>query len=269
MKIQKLFLAVLSSSVLCTSCMDNFLDTESPSIPSDENLFKSTALTEAALMGVYATMTDTYIYGQKLCVNWQGASDVEVGSGAFSTENYNSTLRDEGAGNFYDDNYNRNTRWDKLYYLAESATTIVDGIRRSPLMQSTSDKAAMRRYLGEALALKALGYFELIRYWGDVPYKEHASESGLGNVYIGKVDRDIVYNYIIEDLKEAIEYLPWMGEESYTVERMNKGFAKGLLAKVALFAGGWSVRDGNQFPDLDVEHHPTIPEMNGYFRRSP
>ena len=70
-----------------------------------------------------------------------------------------------------------------------------------------------------------------------------------------KVDRDIVYNYIIEDLKEAIEYLPWMGEESYTVERMNKGFAKGLLAKVALFAGGWSVRDGNQFPDLDVEHH--------------
>ena len=70
-----------------------------------------------------------------------------------------------------------------------------------------------------------------------MPYKEHASESGLGNVYIGKVDRDIVYNYIIEDLKEAIEYLPWMGEESYTVERMNKGFAKGLLAKVALFAG--------------------------------
>ena len=61
MKIQKLFLAVLSSSVLCTSCMDNFLDTESPSIPSDENLFKSTALTEAALMGVYATMTDTYM----------------------------------------------------------------------------------------------------------------------------------------------------------------------------------------------------------------
>lgn len=84
----------------------------------------------------------------------------------------------------------------------------------------------MRRYLGEALALKALGYFELIRYWGDVPYKEHASESGLGNVYIGKVDRDIVYNYIIEDLKEAIEYLPWMGEESYTVERMNKGLPK-------------------------------------------
>ena len=51
----------------------------------------------------------------------------------FLRKNYNSTLRDEGAGNFYDDNYNRNTRWDKLYYLAESATTIVDGIRRSPV----------------------------------------------------------------------------------------------------------------------------------------
>ena len=59
MKLQKLFLAVLSSSVLCTSCMDNFLDTESPSIPSDENLFKSIALTEAALMGVYAIWSET------------------------------------------------------------------------------------------------------------------------------------------------------------------------------------------------------------------
>ena len=76
---------------------------------------------------------------------------------------------------------------------------------------------------------------------------------------------ETIYKRLFQDLKEAVDYLPWMGEDSYTVERMNKGFAKGLLAKVALFAGGWSVRDGNLFADLDVEHHPNIPEMNGYF----
>lgn len=263
--IKKIFYTVLASAVLCTSCMDDFLATESPSIPSDKNVFTTTAMTEAALMGVYATMTDTYIYGQKLCINWQGASDVEVGGNAFNTSNYKATNRDEGAGNFYDDSYNITTRWETLYRFVEMATTAVDGIRNSPILNAPEHKAVMQAYLGEALTLKALGYFELVRYWGDVPYKEEASNSDLSNVYKEKMDRDVIYDHLIADLQEAVSYLPWMGEDAYTVERINKGFAKGLLAKVALFAGGWSIRDSNTFPDLDLEHHPSIPEMGGYF----
>lgn len=68
---KKIYLLVLSIAILCASCMDNFLDTQSPSVPSNDNLFESTALAKAALMGVYATMTETYMYGQKLCVNWR------------------------------------------------------------------------------------------------------------------------------------------------------------------------------------------------------
>lgn len=57
----------------------------------------------------------------------------------------------------------------------------------------------------------------------------------------------------------------WAEESEYNCERITKGFAKGLLARIALFAGGWSVRDGNQFSDANVEHHPDIEEINGYY----
>lgn len=72
-------------------------------------------------------------------------------------------------------------------------------------------------------------------------------------------------------MKEAINYLPWMGTSDYNSERVTKGFAKGLLARIALFAGGWSVRDGNAFDDTNVEHYPNIEgnpgmeETNGFY----
>lgn len=153
--------------------------------------------------------------------------------------------------------------------MAERASTAVEGIRNSEAFKSGNK--AMVRYLGEALTLRSLSYFELVRRWGDIPYKEGTSASDLSNVYAGKTSRDSIYAALIRDMQEAIEYLPWMNEVAdYNCERITKGFAKGLLARIALFAGGWSVRDGNQFTDdSNVEHYPAavsgMEELNGFF----
>lgn len=249
--------------LLLISCED-YLDTSSPSSLSSETVYKTTSMSEAAVMGLYGKMCDSYIYGQKLSVNWQGVSDIES-NGAFSEKNYNQTSSDYGAGNYFDDPYNHTTRWQVLYELAELSSNAVDGIRNSPILETSGGE--MKPLLGEALTLRALAYFELTRYWGDVPFKTEASKSDLSNVYMAKTDRDTIYAQLVEDLSEAVNYLPWVGATSSypTVERITKGFAKGLLARVALFAGGWALRDGNVFPNLDLEHHPTIPEANGYY----
>ncbi|SHG52856.1 Starch-binding associating with outer membrane [Flavobacterium fluvii] len=246
------------------SCDKEFLDTTSPSKLSSETVFKTPSMAKAALMGVYGKMTDTNIYGQKLSVNWQGFSDIETNQG-FTSSSYDSTTSDQGAGNFYDDPYNQTTKWQGLFQLAELASASVDGIRKSPILESQAAK--MKPMLGEALVLRSLAYFELVRNWGDVPYKEGTSQSDLSNVYIGKVDRDIIYASLVKDLQEAEGYLPWLksNAEYATVERISKGFAKGLLARVALFAGGWSLRDGNLFPEKDLEHNTSIPETDGYY----
>lgn len=255
---------LLSIVIVCASCDDEFLDTSSPSTLSSETVYNSTTMAEAAVMGVYSKMTNTYIYGQKLSVNWQGVSDIECNR-EFNTSTYNSTSRDEGAGNYYDDSYNSTTKWEALYQMAELATTAVDGIRNSDILESSASE--MKPLLGEALTLRAMAYFELVRYWGDVPFKTESSNSDLSNVYMAKTDRDTIYKYLVEDLEEAVDYLPWLGEDTdySTAERITKGYAKGLLAKIALFAGGWSLRDNGTFPSTTTEHHSTIPESGDYY----
>lgn len=261
---RKYFFIILSVSLLFFSCND-FLDTQSPSVLSSETVFQTTSMTEAALMGVYAQMTNSYVYGQKLSVNWQGFSDIECNSGFSSTTNYNNITSDAGAGNFYSSSGNQTTRWTNLFKMAELASNTVEGIRNSPLLEKSP--ATMKAYLGEALTLRAMANFELVRYWGDIPYKTETSKSDLSNVYLKKIDRDSIYGMMVKDLLEAVDYLPWLGQSSTysSCERVSKGFAKGMLARVALFAGGWSLRDGNTFPNSTAERNQNITEINGYF----
>jgi hypothetical protein len=269
MKKNRVIYLLILSAFLLNACTDNFLDTKSPSIQSSQNVFENEGMARSAIMGVYSQLATTFVYGQKMSVNWQGVSDIELASGYPSQTDADKTS-DTGAANFWCDWYNQTVRWSEIFKLTELASAAVDGIRNSEMLKSNPDK--MKPYLGEALVLRSLGYFELVRRWGDIPYKDGMSNSDLSNVYLGKSDRDSIYTAIIKNMQEAIEYLPWLGENAdFNCERVTKGFAKGLLARIALFAGGWSLRDGNNFSDANVEHYPNtennpgMDEVNGYY----
>ena len=266
MKKYKFISILLAGSLTFGACSD-FLDTESPSEQTPEVIFENEGLARSALMGVYSMMTGTYVYGQKMSVNWQGVSDIELASGY--QDDPSTAGADNGIANYFCNWYLENTKWEDIFKMAELASTAVEGIRGSSLL---SESNTLKGYLGEALVLRSLAYFELVRRYGDIPYKEGTSNSDLSNVYMGKIDRDSIYGGIIRDMQEAVDYLPWMGASDYNCERVTKGFAKGLLARIALFAGGWSVRDGNQFTDdTNVEHYPNteanpgMSEVNGYY----
>src|SRR5690606_36300977 len=122
---------------LFTAC-EKYLETESHSSLSPETVFNTSSMAKAAVMGLYGRMTDTYIYGQKLAVNWQGVSDTES-NGSFSETNYVQPTSDYGAGNFFGDAINQTTRWQRLYEFAEMSTAVVDGIRNSPILESDAE----------------------------------------------------------------------------------------------------------------------------------
>ena len=259
---------ILAVSALVLSSCSDYLDTESPSQQTSQVIFENEGMARSAIMDIYGNLTGTYVYGQKMSVNWQGVSDIELASG-YNSDPSKELTSDTGAANFYSDWYNHTVQWKDIFAMAERASTAVEGIRNSDAFKSGNK--VMTRFLGEALTLRSLAYFELVRRWGDIPYKEGTSESDLSNVYAGKTDRDEIYAALVRDMQEAVDYLPWMGEEAeYTCERITKGFAKGLLARIALFAGGWSVRDGNQFTDdSNVEHYngsaSGMGELNGFY----
>lgn len=111
-----------------------------------------------------------------------------------------------------------------------------------------------RRMYGEALILRSQFYFELIRNWGDVPVSDSTSfiigDAKLLNQHpfadLKNTNRDSTYNKILNDILLAETYLPWRTElamlNDTLDERITKAAAKALRARVALFAGGYSLR---------------------------
>ena len=67
-------------------------------------------------------------------------------------------------------------------------------------------------YYGEAKVLRAMYYLELVRNWGDVPYRRKPA-GNKDELFIGATDRDIILTDMINDLIE-VEPVMWYAEES-------------------------------------------------------
>ena len=226
-----------------TSCSD-FLDQTSPSELADDAVWSSTYYTELRVNRLYGQLTNDRSYSQDLSIVWCMNSDIELVDGL--GDNALNTSSERGAMN-----YNLDPGWSKigdvwtmLYGIIEDANLNIEGIRGSSLLTSGTDsqKSKMKRYLGESLTLRAMVYFDLLRYFGDIPFKTEISKSDLSNAYLGKTDRDIIMEALIKDLEEAIEYLPWAGDD-ITTEHVNKGYAHALLAQIAMTKAGWAIRE--------------------------
>ena len=227
-----------------TSCSD-FLDQQSPSEHTDADVWESTYYTGLRINKLYGAMGQDRTYSQDLAIVWNMNSDVELVDGLGTNA---TAVSERGAMNYnMDPGWTKiNDLWTAMYGIIEDANVNITNIRASKLLAEggTSQKAAMQRYLGESLTIRAMVYFDLLRIFGDIPMKMEPSSSDLSNVYLGKTDRDVIMDQLMKDLEEAIEYLPWAGSVSgYTTERVTKGYAHGLLGQIALTRAGWAIRE--------------------------
>lgn len=125
------------------------------------------------------------------------------------------------------------TIFKEQYRIIESTNI---GISQLSNMPETSKRNAL---MGELLAIRAFCYHNLIRIYGDVPSifqpLEEMDPSDENTFYPKRSPRDGIYDKIVADLQQAVEYLPWYSESGYgTPERLSKQGAYALLARVAL-----------------------------------
>lgn len=225
------------------SCSD-FLDQTSKSELDDNTVFNSVYYANLALNKVYGDLTQDQTYSQYIPIIWGLNSDCELVDGLGSDASNTSSER----GNM---NYNANPGWgniaklwDSMYGIIENANLVIEGVDNSELiMTEDANKRTMLRIKGEALTLRAMVYYDLIKFFGDIPMKLESTKTDLSNVYLGKTDRDIIMDSLIVNLEEAITYLPWAGESGYTTEHVTKGYAHALLANIALSRAGWNIRE--------------------------
>ena len=139
--------------------------------------------------------------------------------------------------------------FNQLFTGIEYANTCIDNIPKMDMYTggSAQEQKQLQRLYGEALTLRAQFYLEAAMIWGDLPaHFQSAAVQALGNPFPAKTDRDSLYDVLLADLKTAEDLVPWRNELAAIGdaqdERITKGAVKGLRARIALFRGGYALR---------------------------
>ncbi|MBL7859349.1 MAG: RagB/SusD family nutrient uptake outer membrane protein [Cyclobacteriaceae bacterium] len=133
-----------------------------------------------------------------------------------------------------------NDRMEQLWKQSYDAINVANiAIDRIALINPSEINEVLRtRLINEAKFLRALNYFNLVRWFGGVPIVLHETASlSPENLYVEKASEDAVYQQIIQDLTDA-ENLP-ATYSSANVGRATSGAAKSLLSKVYLTREEW------------------------------
>ncbi|MDE3182082.1 MAG: RagB/SusD family nutrient uptake outer membrane protein [Bacteroidota bacterium] len=226
------YIALITLCITFTQCKKNFLDATSPSNVDDNFVTSTPSETFKTLSWCYANYRQNCIMGT---YRWNDpiGSDAEMYPEQTSSNNDAAICRpdlypiDAAAGGF-----------NNLYTTLARAAKVADLIAAKPAYQA--DVAAntvsdWTQLYGEAVTMKALCYFDLVKHFGDVPY-------GYANNVVEDYSlnsRFDVYDSLIASLKVAEPLMYKLGDGGITAERFSRTFCDALIGEIALYSGGY------------------------------
>lgn len=135
-------------------------------------------------------------------------------------------------------NYILNDLWSGYYDIVSAAN---NAISQMPLFRQAIKNAQTRveidRCEGEARAIRAYAYFNLVRAFGRVPIVDEVLTSEQ-LASLGQSEISEIYDFISEDLDYAISVLPVSYPSGYS-GRITSYTAMAIKAKVMMYAGNW------------------------------
>jgi hypothetical protein len=264
MKIKILYLGILSA-LMFSSCQD-FLEVQSDSKFDSKFVFQSASEADKAILGAYELLSvESGIHSSRLFYDVTGVgSDIELGpdvitvAGRFNAENlYYKTPSSTD---------NTPDAWNGIYKTISRCNVIIDAFESNAEFIATDKTkvSALTHLYGEAVAIRATMYFELTRNFGDVIYftKPILSEADYKDA--GLTDRDIIQESELANLirVEPMMYKLNTNGISTVATRMTKEYVDGLIGRIALIRGGYSLRPVNYTGDGEVlQSHPTRGKM--------
>jgi hypothetical protein len=214
---------ILTGAIL--SACDDFLAENPESFIAPENLYTTKEGVIAAVNGVYATL-GVLAYDRP----WYLMTELSTDNMGNSNSNPERLAFDRYLLTANSTNSMLNSMWEYHWTMIKDANSVIENIEKST---AVSEKIRQQG-LGEALFLRAFCYFNLVRFWGDVPLLTKAPKSG-DDFFVKRTPSSEVYKQIVSDLKQAEQLLPNQKEYvNASIGRASKGAAKVYLAKVYL-----------------------------------
>ena len=231
MKIKIILLAGLVSIGL-TSCED-FLNIAPQTAVTPENFFQSESDFRQAVDGVYAPLQQLY----NNQASWTMGEMRSDNTHYFYNVDYRLPFPEEIA-DFVNGSENDVTQ-NKYYInydIINRANQVLNVIDEADL-----DESVKSDFKGQALFLRALSYFDLVKFFGGVPL--HLTPStNMETAFLPRASAQEVYAQIISDGTAAAELLP--NKATQRAGRATSGAALTLLGDVYLNLKEWDKAEG-------------------------
>lgn len=232
---KKLLYAIAITSLLLTACSEEFLELVPESSITSGNFYKTEAQFDQALNGAYASVRSAkgsisaWTMGEMRSDNTHLEFNNTNRGGGYVEREYTDFFLDEVSSGLVANKYN------SCYVGISRVNEILEFITDAGLGQEGLD-----RITGQAKFLRALFYFDLVRYFGGVPLHLKPVK-GAEDAYFPRSSVEEVYNVIVADLQEAIQKLPVVSFPQNG--RATQGAARMLLADVYLTQKNYSLAE--------------------------
>ena len=252
----KLFAFLMLSTIFC-SCK-RYLDQSPISNQSTSTFFKSESDIDQALAGVYnvlLTFPDVNNYNLSEChTNNYLIATVDAQRDYFTINHFDVTPQMALL----------ETSWTNSYKLIARANQILDVIDNITFLDSTKQM----REKAEAKFLRAYAYFDLVKLFGAVPLIDHVVSSTEVLNY-GRTGADSIYNFIIAELQDAANRLPYKYTAAADAGRVTKLAALGLLGKAHMFLAGYPFNKTDHFLTAQTIFKQVLSQENTYWKFAP
>lgn len=207
--------------------------TEKPTSFYEMDTYFTTAdKAKMAVIGIYDCLAAEGSYGQYV-MPFASSDDMYMVRG---TATGDGTRRDISHYALTSSNTWVASVWNYIYEGIDRANTAIAGIEKMPGYENSDE---LKELVAQARFLRAFLAFDLVRYWGDVPFKT-TSTGSFGDTAQPRTEREKIYDQIIIDLDFAKIHLK-PGNEVASSEVPCRGAARALLMRVYLQRAGYSL----------------------------
>lgn len=227
---------VLGFILTITPACSDFLDKLPENKVEEESVdYSKTEDMYLPVSGVYATLRQKMSFWAAYGLISVRGDDVAKGSTATDQVEflYAKLFQYEDIKDFWA----LNATWEGHYYIISIANSAIESLDKyAAFLTTDTEKLKYNRYTAEVRFLRALSYFRITNFWGNVPLLLNNQQ-----LNVEKSPRADVLNYITTELEYCVNNLPDLRPNQQTDKpgAVTKYSALALLAKVYLYQENW------------------------------
>lgn len=251
-------------SLMTVSCGEEFLDNPPVGAFTEDNYIRNIDELETILYSCYSILNTNHPYGPIFAMAFQQAIHGNIGSddsekGSWDGDKFYD-LHDISISNQVASNVWMITLWSVNYDLIGKCNLVIDKAEEIPVSEDQLED--LEQIVDQAKFMRALGYYNLVTHYGDVPLITHWLDD-TKKMKFERSPESQVWELVVQDLKDAAN-LPLRSDTEFG--RVSHGAVHALLGKVYMWLEEYELAVGAYTAVIESGEYQLVDDFGMIYR---